>query len=164
MTSDQVRKFDFAISYAGPDQPYVEEVVQLLKARGVSVFFAPHEQADIVGRNLIDYLSEVYLNKARYCLVFLSRHYAERKWTNKLERPVAESRQLDQEGRYIIPVRLDDAEIKGLLPSIAYIRAVSPTQVADLAVSILLRDEPATVATTAKRQCGPVTPSRYQLY
>jgi TIR domain len=133
--------YDFALSYAGPDEPFVNQVVNSMRARGLQVFFAPDEQADIIGRNLIDYLSEVYLNKARYCLVFISNHYAERKWTDRVERPAAQSRALEQTGRYIIPVRLDDAKIPGMLSTTAEIRRATPSQIADLAVAILLRDE-----------------------
>jgi hypothetical protein len=134
-------EYDFAFSYAGPDQPFVEEVVRAMKARGLRVFFAPDEQADIVGRNLIDYLSEVYLTRARYCLVFISNHYAERKWTDRVERPAAQARALEQRERYIIPVRLDDAKIPGILSTTADIRGATANRIADLAVAILLRDE-----------------------
>jgi hypothetical protein len=54
-------EFDFAVSYASPDAEFVSEVVQSMKGRGLRVFFAPDEQAEIIGRNLIDFLTEVYL-------------------------------------------------------------------------------------------------------
>jgi len=137
-------EYDFAISYAGPDQPFVEKVVGELRARGMRVFFAPDQQADIIGRNLIDYLSEVYLTQARYCLAFFSKHYAERKWTGH-ERQAAQARALDQSERYIIPIRLDDTKIPGVFDTIADIRHATPKQIADLAVAVLLRDEAPTV-------------------
>ena len=141
MTESSEYQYDFAVSYAGPDTPIVEKVVAALRARGLRVFFAPDEQADIVGHNLIDYLSEVYLTKARYCFVFISKHYAERQWTNRVERPAAQARAIQQNERYILPVRLDNAKITGLLPTTAEIRDATPGRIADLAVAILLRDQ-----------------------
>jgi len=140
-----VYQFDFAVSYAGPDQEFVEQVVAAMKARSLRVFYAPDAQADIVGRNLIDYLTEVYLSKARYCLVFVSEHYKNRKWTDRVERPAAQARALEQSSRYIIPVRLDNAKIPGMLDTVAEIRHATPKRIADLAVAILLRDESPTV-------------------
>lgn len=140
-------EFDFAVSYAGPDQPFVEEVVSALRARGLRVFFAPDEQADMLGRNLLDYLHEVYLSKAKYCLLFASKYYAERKWTNKVERTAAQERALGQDDRYIIPIRLDDTKITALSGNTLDIRNASPKRVADLCVAVLLRDEtPAAVS------------------
>ncbi|MCP5197163.1 MAG: TIR domain-containing protein [Gammaproteobacteria bacterium] len=135
------RKYDFSISYASPDTSFVEQVVQALKGRGLSVFYAPDEQADIIGRNLIDYLSDVYLAKAKFCLVFISRHYAERPWPDKVERPAVQARAFEQQDRYIIPIRLDDTSVPGILSTTADIRDATPKQIADIAVSVLLRDE-----------------------
>jgi TIR domain len=134
-------EFDFAVSYASPDAEFVSEVVQSMKGRGLRVFFAPDEQAQIIGGNLIDFLTEVYLKKARYCLVFISRHYVERVFPNRVERPAAQARAIEQSERYIIPVRIDDTEIPGITQFVAYARNDSPTQIADLAVSMLLRDQ-----------------------
>ncbi len=138
---ENLHRYDFAISYASPDSAFVEEVVRALKTRGLRVFFAPDEQSDIVGRNLLDYLHEVYLSKARYCLIFISEHYAQRKWTNRVERPAAQERALNQEERYIIPIRLDDTPITALSGNTADIRNSTPKQIADLCVAVMLRDE-----------------------
>ena len=99
MTSTVEPRFKVAVSYASPDRGYVEAVVDALKGRGVSVFYAPDEQADIIGRNLIDYLHEVYLAQARYCLVFVSKSYLSSKWTNRVERPAAQERWLAEGSR-----------------------------------------------------------------
>ncbi|MEW8338501.1 MAG: TIR domain-containing protein [Candidatus Thiodiazotropha taylori] len=135
------RKYDFAISYASPDASLVKQVVQALKGRGLSVFFAPDEQADIIGNNLIDYLSNIYLTKAKFCLVFISKHYAERPWPDKVERPAVQARAFEQQDRYIIPIRLDDTSVPGILSTTADIRDATPLQIADIAASILYRDE-----------------------
>lgn len=134
-------EFDFAVSYASPDAEFVSEVVESMKGRGLRVFFAPDEQAEIIGRNLVDFLTEVYLKKAKYCLVFISRHYVERIFPNRVERPAAQARAIEQTERYIIPIRIDDTKIPGVTQFVAYVRDKPPTQIADLAVSMLLRDQ-----------------------
>jgi hypothetical protein len=151
MTSTVDTKFKVAVSYASPDRDYVEAVVNALKGRGVSVFYAPDEQADIIGRNLIDYLHDVYLTQARYCLVFVSKSYLSSKWTSRVERQAAQERSLAEEDRYIIPVRLDDSALPGLPSTTADIRNATPSQVADLAISILIRDEPVAAAISHPR-------------
>lgn len=147
MTSKNTYEYQVAISYAGPDVAIARQVSEALRERGLRVFFAPDEQADIVGRNLIDYLSDVYLNKARYCLIFVSQHYAARKWTDRVERPAAQARSLEQTARYIIPVRLDEAKIPGLLNTTAEIRDADAKRIADIMVSVVLSDEEPTAIT-----------------
>ena len=139
-------RFTLAVSYASPDRDYVEAVVNALKGRGVSVFYAPDEQADIIGRNLIDYLHDVYLTQARYCLVFVSKSYLSSKWTSRVERQAAQERSLAEDDRYIIPVRLDGSVLPGLPTTTADIRNATPSQVADLVTSLLIRDEPVAAA------------------
>lgn len=54
--------------------------------------------------------------------MFLSRHYAGKTkvWTNR-EREAAQARALKGQGAYILPIRLDDTEIPGLLTTVAYL-------------------------------------------
>lgn len=55
--------------------------------------------------------------------MFVSRNYAERVWTNH-ERQAAQARALRESNvEYILPVRLDDTEVPGLLPSTAYVES-----------------------------------------
>jgi hypothetical protein len=151
MTATLQPEFTLAVSYASPDRDYVEAVVNTLKGRGVSVFYAPDEQADMIGRNLIDYLHDVYLTQARYCLVFVSKSYLSSKWTNRVERTAAQERSLSEDDRYIIPVRLDESALPGLPSTTADIRNATPTQVADLVISILILDEPVAAAISHPR-------------
>ena len=73
------------------------------------------------GKNLYDHLSKIYQHEAQYCLMFLSREYASKVWTD-LERQNAQARALQEKGtEYILPVRFDDTLIKGLPPTTFYL-------------------------------------------
>ena len=90
MTARQHYDYDIAISYAGEDGGYADALAKALLNRGVKVFYAPLEQANLLGENLYDYLTDLYHKRARYCVMFLSQHYAAKLWTN-LERQAAQA-------------------------------------------------------------------------
>ena len=52
--------------------------------------------------------------------MFLSRHYAQKLWTNH-ERRSAQARAFKENKEYILPARLDDTEIPGVPPTIGYV-------------------------------------------
>ena len=51
--------------------------------------------------------------------MFVSRHYAAKIWP-AAERKAALARAMEQKGAYILPVRIDDTELEGLLPIVDY--------------------------------------------
>lgn len=142
-THDQ-RDYDVALSYAGEDRDYVDTVAHALRRKSLRVFYDSFEEADLIGRNLIDHLSEIYQNKARLCIVFVSAAYAKKPFP-RLERQAAQARALESDQPYIIPVRLDDSEIPGLLSSVAYVSGKTPEGLAQLIASKLLLTETAGV-------------------
>src|SRR5439155_17868190 len=112
--------YDVAFSFAGEDRHVVEPLANRLKQQNVSVFYDRDKQAQIWGENLQEVLTDVYLKQAQFCVMFISRAYAEKMWTRH-ERRAAMSRALEQKGAYILPIRLDNTELEDLLPSVAYI-------------------------------------------
>jgi hypothetical protein len=113
--------YEIALSFAGEDRIYANALADALRSRGVKVFYDQYEKATLWGKNLYDYLSDLYQNKAHYCVMFLSQHYASKMWTNQ-ERQAAQARAFKEHEEYILPVRLDDTEIPGILPTVAYLR------------------------------------------
>jgi hypothetical protein len=111
--------YDIAISFAGEDRPIALQIFELLRSRGINVFYDFNEQSDMLGKNLIDHLSDIYSNRARYCLMLISKDYPDKPWT-RLERRSAQARAFRQPEEYILPVRLDDTEVPGLPSSIGY--------------------------------------------
>lgn len=138
--SDSSKRYDVALSFAGEDRGYVEAVATALISKGLHVFYDKFEEADLVGRNLVDHLSDVYQSRARLCLVFVSRAYALKPFP-RLERQAAQATAVLAEKPYIIPVRLDDTEIPGLLPTIAYVSGKTPEGLAQLVASKLILNE-----------------------
>jgi len=113
-------QFDIALSFAGEDRVYVDQVANLLNSSGVKVFYDVFEGANLWGKNLYDYLSEVYQHKAQYTIMFISEHYARKLWTSH-ERQAMQARAFQENQEYVLPVRFDDTPIPGLLPTIGYI-------------------------------------------
>jgi hypothetical protein len=124
-------EYDVALSFAGEDRDVVERLAQLLRAGGVRVFYDKYEQASLWGKDLYQYLSNVYQDKARYCVIFLSMSYQEKLWTRH-ELRSAQARAFKENREYILPVRLDDSEIPAILGTTGYID-IRSTKLEDLA-------------------------------
>jgi TIR domain len=74
------------------------------------------------GHDLYALLDDVYRKRARFTIVFVSRFYASKPWTQH-ERQSAQARALTNIGPYLLPVRLDDSELPGLRPTVGYVDA-----------------------------------------
>jgi len=114
------REFQIALSFAGEDRKYVDEVANLLKSSGIDVFYDLFEEANLWGKNLYDYLIDIYQNKALYTIMFISKNYALKLWTNH-ERQAMQSRAFQENQEYILPARFDDTIINGIMPTVGYI-------------------------------------------
>lgn len=111
--------YDVALSFAGEDRPYVAEVANMLRQLGVRVFYDEYEEVDLWGKDLYSHLDKVYRKDAQFCVMFISRNYANKVWTNH-ERQSAQARAL-QESSYILIARFDDTDIPGVRETIAYV-------------------------------------------
>jgi hypothetical protein len=113
-------EYDVAVSFAGEDRRIVKEYCDMLSPYKLKVFYDEYEQVALWGENLYDKLDEIYRTKARFCVIFISKNYAAKVWTNH-ERKAAQARALQENRAYILPVKLDDTEIPGIPPTIGYI-------------------------------------------
>ena len=116
-------KYDIALSFAGEDRQYVDQVATLLRDSGVSVFYDRFEEANLWGKNLYDYLVDIYKSKTKYTIMFISTHYAKKLWTNH-ERQAMQASAFSESQEYILPARFDDTPIPGVLPTIGYISLI----------------------------------------
>lgn len=112
--------FDIALSFAGEDREYVDQVATLLRQKGISVFYDLFEEANLWGKNLYDYLSDIYQHQARYTIIFISESYNQKLWTNH-ERQAMQARAFQENEEYVLPVKFDETKIPGILPTIGYL-------------------------------------------
>lgn len=113
-------QYDVAFSFAGEDREHARVLAQLITAAHFSVFYDEYEQSTLWGKNLYSHLSDIYQNKARYCLMFISSHYARKLWT-KREREAAQTKAFKENREYILPLRLDDTSLPGIEDTIGYL-------------------------------------------
>ncbi len=124
-----MKQYDVALSFAGEDREYVRRAAENLKTKGVHVFYDEFEKVALWGENLTERFVDVYMESARYVVLFISEHYRDKVWS-RLEKRAALARALTEDRSYVLPARFDDTEITGLLPTVAYIdlRRVSPAE------------------------------------
>ena len=120
--TDGEYEFDLAVSFAGENRTFVEEIVRKLGGDEFKIFYDADYSVELWGEDNVEYLTKVYSKRARYVAMFISHHYAAKPWTNH-ERKSALSRALSERSAYILPIRLDDTELPGLLPTIGYLEA-----------------------------------------
>ena len=118
--SSRSHKYDITLSFAGEDREYARKLASRIGEAGYSVFYDEDESADLWGKNLQEHFAKVYKDDARFCVMFLSEHYAQKPWPRH-ERQSALARALEENREYILPVRLDNTEVSGLLPTISYL-------------------------------------------
>ncbi len=113
--------FDVAISFAGTERELAEKLAEILRAAGITVFYDNFYPEQLWGKNLTAFLDEIYRKRAKFCVVFVSEEYKERKWTIH-ELRSAQAKALEQKGEeYILPVKVDDTELDGLPPTVGYV-------------------------------------------
>jgi hypothetical protein len=125
--------YDVAFSFAGEDRGVARQLAQRLRTAGYKVFFDEFEKAALWGKDLTVKLEDVYQNLARFCVMLISRCYAEKPWTTH-ERRAALSRAFREKTAYILPIRLDDTSLPGFPDVLGYVdlRSVALSEVYNL--------------------------------
>ena len=131
-------EYDVALSFAGEDRKVVQAIASALQRQSVRVFYDEFETSTLWGKDLYQHLASIYHQKARFCVVFASRSYAQKAWT-KHELKQAQARAFGQDGEYILPVKIDDEPIPGISQTIGYldIRHHGPKGIANLLLAKL---------------------------
>lgn len=130
--------YDVALSFAGEDRIYAESLANKLREKEIRVFYDRFESHNLWGKNLVEYLYDVYAKKSRYCVILISNAYVTKAWP-KHERQSAQERALTAGTEYILPIRIDNISLPGLPNTIGYIRLSDYTidQIVDLILSKL---------------------------
>ncbi len=107
-------EYDFALSFAGEDRAYAEELARALKERNASVFLDDDRSPDLVGEDLRATLHEVYAEQSHFVIIIESAAYREKKWPkHELAAAITRAARM-RGGAYILPIRLEEVEIPGL--------------------------------------------------
>ncbi len=113
--------FDVAISVAEPDKRHARELAEQIRAAGFAVFYYEFYPEYLWGKNLTITFDEIFRKRSRFCVMFVSKDYRDRVWTSH-EMRSAHARAVEEKGNeYILPIRIDDTELDGLLPTISYL-------------------------------------------
>lgn len=131
--------FDIAVSFAGTERGLAEELANRVREEGFEVFYDGFYPEQLWGKDLPSFFDRIYRKLSRFCVMFVSREYAERMWTTH-ERQSAQARALQERGHeYILPIRVDDTDLDGLPPTIGYVslKEYSLEKIAELLVKKL---------------------------
>lgn len=112
--------YDVALSFAEEDREFVDGIAERLKQMGIRVYYDKYERIDSWGQNLSVYLDKIYRTGARFCVLFISRHYITKQWS-QFEKERALARSFFMKSEYILPYRLDDSSVPGVDDSMAYL-------------------------------------------
>ena len=126
-------RWDVALSFAGAQRDYVEQVAAALKERGLRCFYDADEQIELWGKYLAEELPAIYGEQAAAVVVFISAEYLDRDWT-RLERRAAFGRAVRERREYVLPARFDDTPLPGLLSDMVSVdlRRYAPGQFAEM--------------------------------
>jgi len=106
-------EYDVCLSFAGEERNYVRRVAKVLKSKGIRIFYDEYAQVEMWGKDLYVHLDDIYQNTAKFCVLFASKHYAKKVWSNH-ERQSAQARAIRQHSEYILPAKFDSTQIPGL--------------------------------------------------
>lgn len=133
--------YDIALSFSGEDRAYVENIARLLKKKNIKVFYDYWERRRIWGTQLDEELENIYKNKAKYCVIFFSKHYLNSDWATH-ELRSAQKRAAKDKREYILPILLDGTALPESLNKTAVIETSNHSiqDVYDLIVSKISSD------------------------
>jgi hypothetical protein len=121
ITQKESPNFDVAISFAGTERKFAEDLATRVKTAGFKVFYDDFYQEDLWGKNLVEFFHEIYSKHSRYCVIFVSNEYLKREWTVH-ERRSAQERMLKEKGNeYILPIQMEDVDLPGIPSTIGYL-------------------------------------------
>lgn len=126
LTALQDQKFSVGLSFAGEQRAYAQDVALSLREKGVSVFYDRFHEVDLWGCDLVDTLNDLYSERMSLVIVFVSKEYVEKDFTN-VERRAALSKAISQRSRYVMPVRFDNTKLPGVPPTLGYLSAEDNT-------------------------------------
>jgi hypothetical protein len=102
---DFERRYDFALSFAGPDRYVADALASSLAEKEVEVFYDRYEQHRILAEDVEEYLRPIYQSEAQFVVVLLGPEYPKRIWA-KIESDAFRERMKDGA---VVPIWFSDA-------------------------------------------------------
>jgi hypothetical protein len=127
-------KYDVCVSFAGTNRAVVEKFCLALKSKGASVFYDEFQRDSLWGADLAQQLFNIYYADSRYCVVFFSKEYRSRRWTQH-ELRSAMLRGVDQGPGYLLPVVVDSDSYPSELKGVSY-WPLNPEKIEELADTV----------------------------
>ena len=107
-------KYAVALSFAGEQRKTAQKVADIIRSRlGPVVFFDEYMKPEMWGEDLPSFFQEAFYKESKWCMMFVSKEYVTKKWPSFEAKHII-ARQIDQFGRYILPVHFDDTDVPGL--------------------------------------------------
>jgi hypothetical protein len=113
MTNHDRFEYDVAVSFAAEDRALAEDLMDRLRAKGFRVWTDEYAPPAAQPDNIVAHLAELYRTKAWYCLMLISHAYPLQRWTDA-ERTDAQAHALRDASEYLVPIRVDDADVPGV--------------------------------------------------
>ena len=124
-------RYQVALSFAGEQRKYVEDVARHLRSRSMDVFYDGFEKVRLWGRSGAEEFHEVFAKQSAYVVMFISKAYVSRAWPVHERRSIL-SGMIMQQRDHVLPVRFDDTDVPGLPEDLIYLQAsdYSPAELA----------------------------------
>ncbi len=145
-------KFDFALSFAGEDRKYADDLATRLKKQGVSVFYDRDYQSYLLGKKQSEY-ELIYGLQSRFVVPIISQNYVKKDWP-RFEFDSAKREAPRRNSEFILPLRLDDARLLGLNDDLNFLSLIDlPIE----SVAAALLDKLPSKASGSKKSSQAVT-------
>jgi len=112
--------YEVVLSFAGKYKEYVRDVARYLQSQSINLFYDEDEKVELWGKDLVEELARIYGGQSRYCVMFISKSYAEKMWP-RWERQNAIAAAIERDDEYVLPARFDSTRIEGIRRTIAYV-------------------------------------------
>ena len=114
MKADKVQSGELylAVSFSGEDRAYVDEIVKEL-AKYIprdNIFYDTDYSEILSGKDLFEYLRDVYAEKSKYVMCFFSKNYTQSNWANVEASAIKDRLFMNfMDSSFLIPIVLDNS-------------------------------------------------------
>jgi len=112
-------EYQFAISFAGEYRDYMTILSDKLRKLGYRVFLDNIYESQMLGEDLVEYLTNIFKNKSEFVVIFVSNEYKNKFYTNEIERKAIINREYFQD--CIIQLKYDDTKLNKISDNYFYI-------------------------------------------